>query len=174
MLLQLRPRSYQNYLSLPILGSILDEFTSWSFQRGYAIWTINDQLKAARKLDYYFIRQGVQVLEELTHKSFETAWQYYRLQGNLASTIHQIELFLDETRGLVPSEPLPKTPAMLEAEHYREYLRDIRGFSTSTIQSHGSYIREFLEYLGYDENRRQGPYLPQRKDAVGRQTYYPD
>jgi len=27
MLLQLRPRSYQNYLSLPILGSILDEFT---------------------------------------------------------------------------------------------------------------------------------------------------
>lgn len=25
MLLQLRPESYQNYLSLPILGSILDE-----------------------------------------------------------------------------------------------------------------------------------------------------
>ena len=154
MLLQLRPRSYQNYLSLPILGSILDEFTSWSFQRGYAIWTINDQLKAARKLDHYFIWQGVQVLEELTHKSFERAWQYYHPKGNLAGTIRQIELFLDETRGLVPSEPLPKTPAMLEAEHYREYLRDIRGFSTSTIQSHGLYIQEFLEYLGYDENRK--------------------
>lgn len=153
MLLQLRPRSYQKYLSLPILGSILDEFTSWSFQRGYAIETINGQLKDARKLDSYFIGQGVQTLEKLTHESFEAAWHRYRLKGNLAGTIHQIELFLDETRGLAPVEPLAKTQAMLEVERYREYLQDIRGFSTSTIGSHSSYIQEFLEYLDYDTNR---------------------
>ncbi len=40
MLLQLRPRSYQDYLSLPILGSIVDEFTSWSSERGYTLTTI--------------------------------------------------------------------------------------------------------------------------------------
>jgi len=159
MLLQLRPRSYQNYLSLPILGLILDEFTSWSFQRGYTIGTIKNQLKDARKLDNYFIQQGVQALEELTHRSFETAWHYYRLKGNLASTIRQIELFLDETRGLAPIEPLPKTPAMLEVERYREYLRDIRGVSASTIQSHSSYTQEFLEYLGYDTNRNTIKFL---------------
>ena len=153
MLLQLRPRSYQDYLSLPILGSILDEFTSWSFQRGYTIGTIKNQLKDVRTLDNYFIQQGVQALEELIHKSFETAWHYYRLQRNLAGTIRQIELFLDETRGLAPVEPLPKTPVMLEVEYYREYLRDVRGFSASTIQSHSSYIHEFLEYLDYETNR---------------------
>jgi len=153
MLLQLRPRSYQKYLSLPILGSILDEFTSWSFQRGYTIGTIKNQLKDVRKLDNYFIQQGVQALEELTHKSFETAWHYYRLKGNLAGTIRQINLFLDETRGLAPIEPPPKTPAMLEVELYGEYLRDVRGFSTSTIQSHSSYVQEFLEYLDYETNR---------------------
>jgi len=112
MLLQLRPRSYQDYLSLPILGLILDEFTSWSFQRGYTNGTIKSQLKDVRKLDNYFVQQGVQALEELTHKSFETAWHYYRLKRNLPSTIHQIELFFDETRGLAPIEPPPKTPAM--------------------------------------------------------------
>ncbi len=112
MLLQLRPRSYQNYLSLPILGLILDEFTSWSFQRGYTNGTIKSQLKDVRKLDNYFVQQGVQSLKELTHKSFETAWHYYRLKRNLPSTIHQIELFFDETRGLAPIEPPPKTPAM--------------------------------------------------------------
>jgi len=153
MLLQLRPRSYQNYLSLPILGSILDEFTSWSFQRGYAIGTINGQLKDARKLDSYFIGQGVQTLEKLTHESFEIAWHHYRLKGNLAATIHQIELFLDETQRLAPVEPPPKTPAILEVERYAEYLQDIRGFSASTIHSHSSYIQEFLEYLDYDTNR---------------------
>ncbi len=60
MLLQLRPRSYQDYLSLPILGSILDEFTSWSFQRGYTLGTIKSQLKDVRKIDNYFVQQGVQ------------------------------------------------------------------------------------------------------------------
>lgn len=153
MLLQLRPRSYQDYLSLSIFGSILDEFTSWSFQRGYAIGTINGQLKDARKLDSYFIGQGVQALEELTHESFETAWHRYRLKGNLAATIRQIELFLNETRGLAPVEPPPKTPTILEVERYAEYLQDVRGFSTSTIQSHSSYIQEFLKYLDYDTNR---------------------
>ena len=159
MLLQLRPRSYQDYLSLPILGSILDEFTSWSFQRGYTIGTIKSQLKDVRKIDNYFVQQGVQALEELTHKSFETAWHYYHLKGNLPSTIHQIEMFLDETRGLPPIEPPPKTPAMLEVERYREYLRDIRGFSAGTIQSHSSYIQEFLEYLDYDTNRNAIEFL---------------
>ena len=153
MLSQLRPRSYQDYLSLPVLGSILDEFISWSFQRGYTIGTIKNQLKDARKLDNYFVQQGVQALEKLTHESFETAWHHYRLKGNLASTIHQIELFLNETRGLAPVEPPPKTPAILEVERYTEYLQDIRGFSSSTIQSHSSYIQEFLEYLDYDTNR---------------------
>ncbi|MFQ6067702.1 MAG: tyrosine-type recombinase/integrase [bacterium] len=159
MLLQLRPRSYQDYLSLPILGSILDEFTSWSLQRGYTLKTIRNQLKDVRKLDNYFIQQGVQALEELTHKSFETAWYYYRLQRNLSGTIRQIELFLDETRGLSPIEPLPKTPTILEVERYREYLRDIRGFSAGTIQSHSSYIQEFLEYLGYERNRNAIKFL---------------
>ena len=152
MLLQLRPRSYQNYLSLPILGSFVDEFTSWSSKRGYTISTMKNQLKDVRTLDNYFIQQGIQALEELTHKFLETAWYYYRLKRNLAGTIHQIEMFLDETRGLPPIEPPSKTPGMLEVERYGEYLRDVRGFSASTIQSHSSYIQEFLEYLNYDKN----------------------
>jgi len=159
MLLQLRPRSYQDYLSLPILGSILDEFISWSFQRGYTIGTIKTQLKYVRKIDNYFVQQGVQALEELTHKFFETAWHYYRLKRNLPGTIHQIELFFDETRGLAPIEPPPKTPAMLEVERYTEYLRDIRGLSAGTIQSHSSYIQEFLEYLDYEDRRNAIEFL---------------
>jgi len=159
MLLQLRPRSYQDYLSLPILGSILDEFTSWSFKRGYTLGTIKSQLKDVRKIDNYFVQQGVQSLKELTHKSFETARHYYHLKGNLPSTIRQIELFLDETRGLPPIEPLPRTPAMLEVERYGEYLRDVRGLSASSIQSHSSYIQEFLEYLGYEDRRNAIEFL---------------
>lgn len=76
MLLQLRPRSYQNYLSLPIFGSIVDEFTSWSSRRGYTLTTIRSQLKHVMTLDNYFIQRGLQALKELTHKSFERAWHY--------------------------------------------------------------------------------------------------
>lgn len=153
MLLELRPKSYLNYLSLSILGSILDDFTSWSYQRGYSIGTIKNQLKDAKKLNLFFLQQGIYSLNELTHLSFEMAWQHYRLKRNLAGTIRQIELFLDETLGLI-SIPAPlKTPSMLEIEHYAEYLKNVRGLSTNTIQSHCSYIQEFLKYLNYDANK---------------------
>ena len=45
MLSQIRPKSYPRYLSLPIIGSILEEFTEWSYQQGYALGTLGDQLK---------------------------------------------------------------------------------------------------------------------------------
>jgi len=48
---------------------------------------------------------------------------------------------------------------MLEVERYAEYLRDIQGFSASTIQSHSSYIQEFLEYLDYEANRNAIKFL---------------
>lgn len=73
MISEIYPKSYQNYISLPILGSILDEFTSWSRQRGYVILTVREQLKAARRIDGFFGQHGAQCLSELTRSHFETA-----------------------------------------------------------------------------------------------------
>lgn len=90
MIASLRPKSYQKYLSLPIIGPILDEFTTWSRSRGFTTGTMRNQLKDARLIDAYFQQTGLQRLEELSQSSFEVAWEHYRhIRPDVAGTIRQ-------------------------------------------------------------------------------------
>lgn len=153
MISEIRPRAYLRYISLPILGSILDDFTSWSRQRGYTICMVQEQLKAARHFDDFFRQNGAQSLSDLTHSDFEVAWYYYHNhRPSIAGTVRQIERFLEETRGLAPPLPQPKTPTSSELDSFADYLRNVRGLQTTTIQSYTRYLHNFLEYICYDAN----------------------
>jgi integrase/recombinase XerD len=152
MIFKIRPKSYKKYLSLPILGTIIDEFTDWAFNRGYAIETIRNQIRDAKKLDKFFIQQGIKNLGELSQINFEMAWKTYRLKRNLAGSIRQIELFIKETLGLTPAKLPQKTPSEMEVDDYSRYLRDIRGYCSRTVQYHCSYIQEFLDNLSFNTN----------------------
>jgi len=150
MIVKIRPKSYLKYISLPILGTIIDEFTDWAFNRGYAIGTIGNQVYDAKKLDDFFIQQGIKSLAELSQINFEIAWKTYRLKRNLAGSIRQIELFIKETLGLTPTKLPQKTPLEMELDDYSRYLKNIRGYCDRTIQYHCSYIQEFLDNLGFN------------------------
>ena len=153
MIASLRPKSYQKYLSLPIVGPILDEFTTWSRNRGFTTGTMRNQLKDARLIDGYFQQTGVQRLEELSQRSFEAAWEYYRhLRPDVAGTIRQMEYFLKENRRLQPTPTRPKTPVDTELDLFSDHLHRVRGLEPSTIRSHERYLKEFLAHIGYHEN----------------------
>ena len=153
MLSKIRPRYYQRYISLPLLGSILDEFTSWCLKHGYAVTTMGNKLRDSIRIDRFLRRHGAQSLRDLTHSSFETAWCYYRhRQRSIAGTVRQIERFLDETRGLAPLPPQPMTPTRSELNRFAEYLQDVRGLAATTIEFHDKYLQDFLEHIGYDTN----------------------
>lgn len=155
MISKLRPKSYQKHLSLPILGSILEEFTAWSHQRGYTIGTVRNQLTEASQIDGFFRQHGVQHLTDLNHWAFEKAWHYYRhIRPNIAGTVRQIERFLEETRGLDPLLPQPQTRTSSELDHFSDYLRNVRGLETSTIKSYNRYLNDFLEYISYESNAK--------------------
>jgi site-specific recombinase XerD len=70
----------------------------------------------------------------------------------MAGTVRQIEQFLEETRGLAPPLPQPKTPTISELDRFADYLRNVRGLETTTIQSYTRYLHNFLEYICYDVN----------------------
>jgi site-specific recombinase XerD len=132
---------------------MIDEFTTWSRRRGYALGTIRNQLKDSRLIDAYLQADGAQALHDLTHGSFERAWDYYcHRRPSTAGTIRQIERFLDETRGLQPLPTKPKSVVDLELEKFRDYLHCVRGLELSTIQQHSKYVQGFLEFLGWEEN----------------------
>ena len=153
MIENLRPRAYQKYLSLPLLGSVLDDFTVWSHQRGYSTVTVRCQLKHALRIEEFLHNHHVKSLASLTHSAFNNAWNYYRHRNpSIAGTVRQIELFLEKTNGLPPNLPQPKTQISSELDHFSEYLREVRGLENSTIRSHNKYLKDFLGYIHYDAN----------------------
>lgn len=153
MISEIRPGSYQRYISLPVLGPILDEFTTWSRQRGYMIHSIRHQLNDARRIDAFFHERGVQHRGDLTQSDFEEARQYFRSsKNNIGGTVRQIERFLEENCGLKPPLPKPRSPIGSELDRFAYYLLNVRGLQGKTIQGHIRYARKFLEYLSYDED----------------------
>jgi site-specific recombinase XerD len=153
MITSLRPKSYKKYLSLPIVGLILDEFTTWSRNRGFTTGTLRNHLNDARLIDAYFQQTGAQRLEELSQSSFEAAWEHYRhLRPDVAGTIRQMEYFLKEIGRLDPAPTWPKTPVDTELDLFSDHLCRVRGLEPSTIRSHERYLKEFLAHIGYHEN----------------------
>jgi len=153
MIALLRPKSHQKYFSLPIFGSILDEFTTWSHNRGFTIGTIRNKLKDARLIDAYFQKTGVQRLEDMSQSSFEEAWEHYRhLRPETAGTIRQMEYFLRENGRLESTPSQPKTSIDIELDLFSDHLCKVRGLQFSTIRSHKRYLQEFLVHIGYHKN----------------------
>lgn len=153
MITSLCPRSYRKYLSLPIIGSILDEFLLWSHNRGFAIGTLKNRLNHAQMVGAYFEQTGVRRLEDLRQSSFEAAWEHYRhLRPDIAGTIRQVEYFLRENGLLDLLTPRPKTPIDIEIDLFSAHLHRVRGLEPSTIRSYEKYLQEFLAHIGYHKN----------------------
>lgn len=153
MISEIRPKSHQQYTSLPILGPILDEFTDWSYLRGYSLPTVRNQLKCARWIDDFFCKHGVRHLSDITHRDFDAAWEHFRsIQPGIAGTVRQIEKFTEETRSLELPLLKPNTPADSELDRFSDYLRNVRGLQEPTIRSYRRYLKSFLEYISYDDD----------------------
>ena len=119
MIFVICPRSHQAYLSLPIFGPILNEFTNWSHQCGYTLGTIRNQLNHTRHIAAFLQRKNLRFTSDLTHSDFQNAWQHFRHdRPSIAGTIRQLQRFLDETRGLPPSFPISKTLSDNELERF--------------------------------------------------------
>jgi len=152
VLSKIRPRSYGRYVSLPLLGPVLNEFIDWSEQRGYAVGSIQRQLEGAAQIDRFLRHRGVRSLSNLNHEHFAEARRHYRLKTNMGSAIGRIEQFLAESVGLAPLPAPRPTPSGCELSRYERYLERVHGFAESTIRSHIRSLREFLDHIGYDSS----------------------
>lgn len=153
MVASLRPKSYQKYLSLPVVGCILNEFTTWSQNRGFTTGTMKNKLKDAKLIDAYFQKAGAHRFEDLTQSSFEGAWKHYRhLRPEAAGTVRLMQYFLKDIGLIEPVPALPKTPIDIELDLFSDHLRRVRDLEPSTIGKHRKYLQEFLVHIGYSED----------------------
>lgn len=163
MLIQLRPKAHQSYRALPVLGPIVDEFTDWLHDCGYSMPAFSSLLGHVRGLAQFFRRRGLRCWDELTQEHFQTAWERLRKRSSTwVGTIRQMQHFLEQVHGL-PQGNGNHSRSELLIEEYEQYLRQERCFADRTIASHRSYVRFFLEFLGYERSRSVLPRLTVQK-----------
>lgn len=147
MIATILPKVYRRYVSLPVLGPVIDEFARWLLERGYSFLTVQGHVYEARHVDGSLCHLGVRALADLTHDRFTACGEHLRCAR---ITIRHLERFLEETGRLAPCLCAPATPSALEVDQFMEYMRSVRGLEPSTMQSHARYVTRFLHFLRYD------------------------
>jgi integrase len=152
MLSSVFPRAHARYASLPLLGGDLDGLCIWLSAKGYPPDAVHRRVEAARLLESRLRARGVCALDDLTERELRAAapqptrWTA-QLAGALARSLAE---YLVACGRLASTR---STPSELELECYARHLSRVRGLAPRTVLKHTWAIREFLAFLGHDEDR---------------------
>ena len=150
MVQALFPKFHSRFVSLPLLGPIVDRFSLWLVNRGYLRGSARQQLRCLIPLDRALRERGCEHLGAISRGALRAAGPEPSPRSRTAiGTARALERFLDEEGMLPPPEPVPPSPAQVQIEAYAAYLRGVRGLASSTIAQHCGSISEFLHCLGY-------------------------
>lgn len=151
MLRDLSPKAYRRYLTLPVLGPLIEGFEAWAAQQGYPRETRRDQLHALSWIDRDLRRTGQRPGGGISRDDLEACWQrHHRRRSNVSTASRVLQRYLAATGRLVPGSPAPFSPTRSCVQAYAGTLRDLRGLAPATIHQHGRVATEFLAYLGYE------------------------
>jgi integrase/recombinase XerD len=148
MLKDLFPAAYPRYLTLPIVGPILDGFAGWLLTQGYPHATRRKHITRLVGVDAYLQRHGHHDLKTLTLADVQACWQWYnRHHVHAASTVRVFQQYLTAQGCLPAPRPQPCSPSQAYLEQYTHYLQSVRGFAPLTIAQHRCTVTCLLEHL---------------------------
>jgi integrase/recombinase XerD len=156
MLANLFPRASGRYLSLPLFGPVMNDFSDWLEQQGYTHGSRRYALQIVARMDRYLRRRRIKCLQDLTPLALYGCWKFLRQQlPTAAGTVRVIERFLT-ARGLLKISPRRvSSPTEIQLQSYSEYLRDVRGLSPSTVRNHLRTAASLLTHLGFNRGPRR-------------------
>jgi len=147
MLKELLPRSYARFLSLPVLGSQMEGFAHYIAKQGYSSRPIIRHIRTARRVDCLLQKGGFLSCSAITRIGLQACGPMPgRSQDDevLAATIRLLDRYFSEIGVLPPCEQ-----GIIEKQFsdYRDYLRNVRGMTSSTNHSHLLTVSQFIEHL---------------------------
>jgi site-specific recombinase XerD len=149
MLLDLFPTTHLQYTSLPIVGPILEGYSTWLLTEGHSRARVAVHCHTARRLARVLPQRGVGTLIELTRDQLRgCAPRRAREDAALAALVHGLERYFERALLLYPREPL--SPVEQRIEVYATYLDQVRGLAPATITRHRRTAAAFLAHAGYD------------------------
>lgn len=153
MLNELFPKAHKRYSSLPVLGSIADDFTDWLRAQGYRRGTTRVYLRFLPHLDQMLRQRGGAEPRHLTRQELRSCRPVNSQDNrNLAAVVHALERYLEDRSLLSP--PIPTAPSRRDQQlaAYHTFLQEGHGFAPSTVRAHLRTIARFLDQLQVDES----------------------
>jgi integrase/recombinase XerD len=154
MLSELLPKSHKQHRSLPILGSVLDDFDDWLVAQGYRFFTRQCYILRCTAIEHYFRKRHQRHLSALTSVDFRDCRRFHRDRpGGISAVVRCLHLFLEGRQLLSASKCPPTTPFSSILDSYCQYLREVRGLAATTIDNHYLTTREFVHHC-VNQNKR--------------------
>ena len=151
MISQIFPKDFQRYLSLPVLGSVIDSFAAWLQDRHYTWRSTRFELRMAARVCGYLKRRGIRTVVDLSEQHLQACYRLFRRKfPKEEGSVRVLETFLFE-QGLVHRSAAPqpsRTDVHLNA--FTAHLRDVRGYAPITIRQQVDIAGEFLAWLNFE------------------------
>src|SRR5271166_6368785 len=127
-LVELFPRAFSRWRTLPLFGDHLDDFIDWLRNQGYASASVKNYLNALPKVVRRLRRKRVRSLAQLSEQKLRAARNYYRSrEPNVSCALSILIRFFGERGLIAEGEPPRPSPMELELDHFARYLCDVRG-----------------------------------------------
>ena len=149
MLRSLLPRAHQKFLSMPLLGPIIDGFDDWLAANGFTRSSRKHLICKLWYVDADLRRRRFYEIAKLTHPVLHDCWRaFMKSHPNNAGTVRTLELYLIGSGLITDGRKVSATlPASILAEEYANHLREVCGFVASTASHHRWTVQCFLRHL---------------------------
>jgi integrase/recombinase XerD len=147
MLRSLLPKAHHKFLSLPLLGPITDGFDDWLAASGFTRGSRKFSIWMLPRVDANLRRRRIDEVAKLNHAVLHDCWKaLMKIYPCGAGTVHTLERYLIASGLIVDGrQTTPQTSTL--SEDYTNHLRQVRGFSASTVSSHRRTAQCFLQHL---------------------------
>jgi integrase/recombinase XerD len=137
------------FLSLPLLGPIADSFDDWLVANGYTRNSREYFVSKLPRMDADLRKRQVKEVADLSHPVLHGCWRTLsKTYPGHARTVRILERYLAANGLINRDRPAPAiSPASILIEEYGNYLREVRGFASSTVSNHRYTAQCFLQHL---------------------------
>ena len=150
MLQSLLPKAHQKFLSMPLLGPIVDGFDDWLATNGYTRGSRKFTIRMLPHVESDLRGRRVRDVASLSQATLDECWRdLIKVFPTNAGTVRALKRYLTAAGLIVAgkTETTAISAVRILCEDYADYLREVRGFATSTISHHRWAAQCFLNHL---------------------------
>jgi integrase/recombinase XerD len=149
MLRSLFLKAHLKFLSMPLLGPIAESFDDWLAANGYTRNSRELFVSRLPRVDADLRKRQVKEVADLSHPVLHGCWRTLsKTYPGHAKTVRTLERYLAANGLITRDRPTPAiSPASILIKEYGNYLREVRGFASSTISNHRYTAQCFLQHL---------------------------